>query len=474
MDIWIKTLLLQSGICVVSIILGVAVLRLSLASAILAAVLVTPVPLFKVSAGTAGFIYAADLLAIVLLLRRLFGGAVEEARATLLIRLSFLMLVLLPALSTLLGYAVNPQERGLNFVFLNLARGFAYFVVFSAFVGRANREVHPDSILVVQCVAFWLVACCGLVHYLAGVDLDLWNRQLGVEQGILSGGFGGGFMGLYRGAVGAWGMAIVGITPVVFAQRRFGGIVTPAIVVTVMGSIMAVGSRQGAVIGGLSLIIGYVMAVRSRPAGMRVGAFLRGMGSIGLLGILVVAGWGAFSPYSFQRFVVRRFDFLLDPALAVEMAKARTSATPFAVENVTGNAQTFLVGVGYGLEGGSSGLGSGLRMVMIDSEILMTWQEGGILLLMVYAAFLVMLRFRWQHRNWPADAHERTVVGAAVVALYGGIALLYGHFFIMNVHASEAPIAYWNWALFGIAVGLTSKHTQQPQVEVPQPISHVF
>ncbi|MGE5609754.1 MAG: hypothetical protein ACM359_10905 [Bacillota bacterium] len=467
MDIWTKTLLLQSGICALSIFIGVAVLKLSLASAVLAAVLVTPVPVFKVSPGSAGFIYTADLLAIMLIVKRLFSGPVAGSRATLLEGLGFAILVCLPVASTVLGYLAAPEGRGYNFIAMNLARGFAYFVVFSESIRYVEREPRPDSMLVVQCIAFWLVACCGLAQHGLGVDLDLWNTVRGLNVGKATGEYGGGFMGLYRGAVGAWGIAIVGITPVVFAHRRFGTVVIPMIVVTIMGSILAVGSRQGAVIGCFTLVIGYVVAVQSRPAGMRVGALFRGMGSIVLLGILVSIGWGAVSPYHFQKFVSRRFEFVLDPARAVEMAKARTSAMPLAIENVTGNAQTFLVGVGYGLEGGEGSLGQGLYMVMLDSEIMTVWQLGGIVLLGAYLVFLLLLRLRLRHKNWPEAASLQTVSGAAVVALYGGIALLYGHFFIMNVHAAEAPIAYWNWALFGLAVGLASPRIMQQEVEMP-------
>jgi hypothetical protein len=467
MDIWTKTLLLQSGICAVSIFVGVVILRLSLASAVLAAVLVTPVPVFKVSPGAAGFIYAADLLAMVLILHRLFSGTAAGVRATLLEGLGFSILVILPVASTVLGYLAAPEGRGYNFIALNLARGFAYFVVFSQFIRHVEREPQPDSMLVVQCISFWLVACCGLAQHGLGVDVDLWNAVRGFNMNQSTGEYGGGFMGLYRGAVGAWGIAIVGITPVVFAHRRFGTLLIPVIVITVMGSILAVGSRQGAVIGGILLLIGYMMAVRSRPAGMRVGAFFRGIGSIVLLGVLVSIGWGVVSPYNFQRFVSRRFEFVLDPTRAVEMAKNRTTAMPAAVQNVMGNAQTFLVGVGYGLESGESGVGGGLHMVMIDSEIMTVWQLGGVVLLGAYIAFLMLLRLRLRRNNWPEDAGPRVVIGAAVVALYGGIALLYGHFFIMNVNAAEAPIAYWNWTLFGIAVGLTSPRMAQQETEVP-------
>jgi hypothetical protein len=83
---------------------------------------------------------------------------------------------------------------------------------------------------------------------------------------------------------------------------------------------------------------------------------------------------------------------------------------------------------------------------------------GGTLLLAGYLLFLLRMRLRLRERCWPPEDSARAAIGAAIVVLYGGLMLMYGHFFIMTTFAHEAPIAYWTWAVFGTAVGLCSRN----------------
>jgi len=456
MDLWSRVLLLQALISAGTILIGVAFLRLSLTTSVLAAVLVTPVPLFKVSPGAAGFIYVADLLAVFWLVSRLLRTSQqspgEPGRG--LGALAFLLLVALPVVSTAIGYVSNAEMRSIKPVLLSLFRGVAYYVVFSSLMRHALRERNPERLLALQCIAFGLVACCGLAQYVAGIDLDLWNVVREIKTRAYGTDFGGGFMGLYRGAVGGWSVAILAIAPVVFMRIRGGTLLMPLIVAVVFASILAVGSRQGAVIGAIALMVGLVISMRCMPQSQRLGHMVRQVGAVAFLALLLMAGWGVFSPYSFEKFVWRRFQPLLDPTTAIDMARRRSGAMPVAMANVLSDPHVFLIGTGYGLEANVGTMGPGPRLILVDGEFLNVWQLGGIVQLGAYLLFLLWLRLHLRRSNLNRDDDSGPIVsGAAIAALYAGVLLLYGHFFLLNTHANQAPVAYWNWALFGLAVG---------------------
>ena len=91
--------------------------------------------------------------------------------------------------------------------------------------------------------------------------------------------------------------------------------------------------------------------------------------------------------------------------------------------------------------------------------------------LIAYALFLVTLARRLRLSEPFADSTRSTVV-AAKVGLASGILLIYGHFFLLHVQYSQAPVAYWNWALFGVAIG-TVIHAKRPCLsEIAAPIAN--
>ncbi|MCY2952923.1 MAG: hypothetical protein NTU53_13245 [Planctomycetota bacterium] len=472
MEIWIRVLVLQAGIFAFSTLVGVLLFRLPLLSSMLAAVLISPAPLFQVSPGAAGFIYAGDLLVIVLLIQRFLGGSASVGpQARLLRLLAFLTVVLLPALSTVLGYLVDSENRLYKPICLGIFRAIGYYITFSAFIRRAGHNSRADSELAVQCIAFWLIACCGLAQFATGIDLDLWTtiRHLGLSK--TSGGYGRGFMGMYRGAVGAFGVGILAVLPVVFAGRRFASIVLPGIAAMILATTLAVGSRQGVMIGIMVFFLGLGMGVRARPPGYRLRAFVQGSAGLVILGSIGLIGWAAYAPYEFQKFVGRRFATLTDPDKVVEVVQKRDPRFPHAFDNVTSSPYVFLLGTGYGLEYGQTVGGRGaLSVIYVDSEIMYVWQLGGTLLLAGYLVFLIRMRLRLRERCWPPEDSARAAIGAAIVVLYGGLMLMYGHFFIMTTSSHEAPIAYWTWAVFGTAVGLCSRRpVDDANAEMLQP-----
>ena len=163
----------------------------------------------------------------------------------------------------------------------------------------------------------------------------------------------------------------------------------------------------------------------------------------------------------------RRFDFILDPYRTTQAIRSRSAVLPVAWENITSNPQTFVAGIGYGMEQ-LHAYGAGPKLVYVDCEILMVWQIGGTLLIAAYGTYLLFLRMRLRGGNWPAAVPERVCIGAAIVALYGGIMLMYGHFFILTTYSHEAPIAYWNLALFGMAVAACSRPREEASVEAEE------
>ncbi len=468
MEIWIRVLILQAGVFALSTVVGVLLFRLPLMTAILASLLVAPTPLFKVSAGAAGFIYVGDLLAIVLLARMMLGGAGPAAPHTKGLRaLVFATVIVLPVISTVLGFMVDSENRLYKPVLLGIMRSIGYYAVFAAFIRRTARSERPDSELALQCTAFFLISLCGLAQFATGINLDLWTtiRQLGIAE--TRDAYGRGFMGMYRGAVGAFGVGIMAVLPVVMTGRRLASITLPVMAATVLAVMMAVGSRQGVMIGLLVFFLGLAMSVRARPAGSRLRAFVQGSAGLFLLMAIGLIGWAAYAPYGFQKYVGRRFEALMDPEKVMEAVQKRDRRFPQAFSNVISNPHLFLIGAGYGVEFSQAiGGGGELSMIYVDSEIMFTWQLGGTLLLGAYTLLLLKLRLQMRQRHWVAYEPARAAVGAAIVVLYGGILLMYGHFFILTTASHEAPIAYWTWALFGTAAGFCSR---QPR-EATQPL----
>jgi hypothetical protein len=87
-------------------------------------------------------------------------------------------------------------------------------------------------------------------------------------------------------------------------------------------------------------------------------------------------------------------------------------------------------------------------------------QSNGGLFLLCYIFFLYQLRVRLRKPFRPKESSGASYVFSAVLALYAGILLMWGHFFLMNIGPSQAPVAYWNWALLGGAVGLCTQSSK--------------
>lgn len=464
LKVWITVSALQAVIFLASMFVGMLVLRLRFWTCFLATALVLPVPVFQASrtGDTSGWIFAADVVAVICFVKMLVSRPNIDPDVRMqyrrLLYVALLIALLLPAFSTVVGAIMSSDPRNHKHLAVGLVRGLAYWVTFRTFILVGLREAAPARILSVQCFAFWLVSLCGLVQYSPlEVELDLFSQARGFElHEEFFGGFGGGYMGMYRGAVGAWSAGILGIVPVVLSRRRWGVVLMPIMATTILGGLLAVGSRQGIMIGSAAFLIGLLVSVRGMPAGYRAGAFFRGAGGVVALGIVAVLAWQTISPVGLHEYVANRFDILADPAELIYKIKHRDPDHPMAVKIITSNPHVFLIGTGLGTTVKKAADVHGLQRQFVDGEFLFVWQLGGVVIMIGYALFMILMRVQLRRRFWPDDLERRLAVSAAIVPWYVGLMLMYGHYFILTTEYFEAPVAHWNWAVFGMAVGIAS------------------
>lgn len=455
-DIWQRVQLLQVAVVIAAMVFGTLFLRMRLWQAGLATVLALPAPLMQVAGGAGSWVFPADALVPILIVAALIGllpPVDEQSRRdnrTLLL-LALLVLVVVPALSTLLGFFINPQPRLLKFMALPLVRSVGFYVVFRMFVLRF-RNLPVQQFLLLQCLVLTAIFALGLAQYSLRIDLDLWRavQPRTNPDGVRLIEYGGGFMGLYRGAVGAWAAGILAVMPLVMANRAGWNIVFPLSALTILGGVLAVGSRQGLAIGVVALVIGLVMAGRAFGGGRT----LRVLGNVTiallLLAPLVVIAWSRVADEKLGLYVLRRFEVVFDLARLLEEAANRDPRIWLALKNVFSDPYVFLLGIGYGVEY-LVAVPGGHIMVFVDSEIFSVWQVGGTLLLSLYIWFLVLMRTRLRRWNWPEDDHGRIAAAAGIVVFYAGLMLMWGHFSLMTPYANQAPVAYWQWSILGLA-----------------------
>ncbi|MFA6133506.1 MAG: hypothetical protein WC869_05770 [Phycisphaerae bacterium] len=455
--LWIRVLLLQTLICVVMVPIGRLFLGLRWRSACLAVVLTLPVPLFKVSPGTAGLVFSADLVALVFLLMWAAGSLkwrLDCGRPPgFLTMMASAILVFLPIFSTLMGYLFySDVPREIKFIALNTMRLIGYLIVFRSMMMKMQLEQHPDRFVILQCLTFVAVAACGLIQYVFKVNLDLWYEIQGTDTSAV--GFGGGFMGLYRGTVGAYSIGILAALTMLMPRVRLGLLLASVSTIVIFGGMLAVGTRQGVVIGVFALCLSLSLSVSSLPPGHRVGTFFKSLGLVLLMGTLTAVLASVALPSAFREWVSMRFTGLETVGSVVDLAKSRdVTGMSAAFQNLVSHPMMMFFGMGEGTEWRTGSV----FVVQVDSEFFNVWQIGGFPLLMAYFIFLVALMVKLRHYRSLTDPANRVCVAAAFAVLASSIPLLYGHFFLLNPNAANTPVGYWDWALFGGALGILTK-----------------
>jgi hypothetical protein len=170
---------------------------------------------------------------------------------------------------------------------------------------------------------------------------------------------------------------------------------------------------------------------------------------------------GKLSDTRFNQWVGRRFSQFSELNSAGDVATlAMSRGAPIneAWNNMINSPMIMIFGAGFGVEQVVAVYG-GAHVVLLDCEILQIWQIGGIFVILLYAALLISLWIMLRPRNWPTALPQRITAASARVVLVGGVMLMWGHFFLMNFHSSQAPVGYWCWSTLGLALAMLQEQT---------------
>jgi hypothetical protein len=465
MTFWTLPTAIEVAIIVLCLVIGVRGFRLRLRSAAVALVLLCPVPLVYLVASDNSAVFASDVLGVACLLwlalsPKQLQAVFADRIAHLPVALASLLLVVIPSVSTLLGLVATGQGNW-KLIVLGLLRDSGYFGLFCAAIRFRNRAEEINQMIALQCIAFSLICCCGILQNLTGVDLTLAGAS-DTLTGYLASDSAAGFMGLYRGAVGAWGAAMLGLIPLVLFRRSFGWLIAPACMLAVLSGILLTGSRQGLVIGLIAAVIGTMGALAASQRGASVGIrAILAVAALALGGLFIL---GVSANTSYDTWINARFGSLLDSASIVDQAADRDSKIWPAIDRWYGNPLSVqMLGAGRGRL--SQDTSDGQRdIVYVDSELVWQLQESGLVIIVTYLFFLIALARRFRRATRTKDASHTTML-AAKVALITGICLTYGHFFLLHVQTAQAPVAFWNWALFGTAIGVAIRAKRGGRVQ---------
>lgn len=138
---------------------------------------------------------------------------------------------------------------------------------------------------------------------------------------------------------------------------------------------------------------------------------------------------------------------------------------PLILDRVANAPENYLIGLGYGRVI-SEAMGSGLDLIYVDSELLWTLQQTGFIGIISYVLMIAIILSRVAkggRRGGGGDQLDKIVMGGSLVCV--GIFLTYGHFFLLHVQSSQAPVAYWNWLMLGFCMATPSHFRVNLKVE---------
>lgn len=273
--------LIQFLITIGAITIGRVIYKLSPLVGLFSALLVCPVPIFVVGMSSAGFIYFSDLIGLLVLLVVLAKGrfdisTISGGRVTY--GMVVITLVIIPLVASIVTTMRDGNGDG-RWILLGLFRGISYVFIF---VAASKYAVdHPEKIKSVVCVqAITITSVCGIgiLQFFLNLNLDLWNEYANYDFTEWIGGFGHGFMGLYRGAIGAWTAGMAAVIISVTNRQRFGALLAALFIIFGLAANVLVGSRQGLVGTLIGLIISLILGVRNKKNKIRshsAGIFFR-------------------------------------------------------------------------------------------------------------------------------------------------------------------------------------------------------
>jgi len=452
--LWTIPTAIEIAILAICLVIARSGLRLRLRSATAALLLMCPVPLAYVVAGGNSALFMSDAVGVFCLFwlampRNRNQSLFADKTARLPVMLAALLLVVLPSVSTALGVAATGKGDW-KLIAVGLFRGCAYLGLFCAAIHFGKRGEEVDKLIAIQCIAFALICCCGILQAYTGLDLTLPSPTTSVLQGDLAADSSSGFMGLYRGAIGGWGAVVLGVIPLVLFRRRYGWVIAPACMLAVLTGIILAGSRQGLFIGLIAALLGTLGAL-ANGRGKRPGS-VRALVAVAVLALGGLCLYSTTASTSYDSWINYRFGSLFGLTTVGDQVAGRDDRMAYAIDRwLTNSMMVQVLGAGRGR------LSDGIttypgEVGYVDSEVVWQLQENGLAALLAYGFFLVTLARRLRLYE-PSTDSSRSTVRAAKVGLVSGILLIYGHFFLLHVQYSQAPVAYWNWALLGVAIG---------------------
>ena len=399
--------------------------------------------------GTTGAIYLADSgrslwhaggLAVCI-------NGLEEDHAPNVLTLT--LLVIYPLLSSLF-WILNGSVAFFEMKVLTLISGrfFLYLVVYQGFHMLMSSSDSSRRVFLLQLLMFGLLCTAGLAQHTLGFDLDLWT-SIDLQETPLNESYGVGFMGLYRGAVGAWGALVLGVATAMLVHRMRSAVILSALCVVVFASMFLAGSRQGVIIGLCALCFGLWNSLQHKRRAVHITAAVV---LLAILGLSVVRMHSILKDNTtVEEWFAKRFEPLLQPESAFQAYVDRDLDKQLRILE---SAKTLfrndplllLLGRPYAAdpeEAGQTGF------IAVDSEVLNLFQQYGILYLILYALFVFRL---WQAMN-PASRASWQGAQLAVAGrtlLVTGLLLSVGHFLLLHAGPATAPVAYWAWSLLGV------------------------
>lgn len=422
---------------------------------------VTPVPVFGLTGGVGGFLYFSDFLGVlcfVELVRARFS-AVGSLRSIVQLRVMvFVLCIVLPLISVVLAY-INGVSGDFRYVILGLVRGSLYLSVFWYCSSRL-RITPEDLALSLRCQLCLMAIYCGLGvgQYFFGYSVDYWNDVRALEGVMTEEGYGGGFMGLYRGAVGAWVALLLSVSSFAFFFNRGcrAVAVLPYIMVTgvCLAGALIVGSRQGVVFGLLGSSLG-ALAVgwKSSSSQTRRGVLFGSVGSVLFILMTISFAAAAFAETDLMEWFGSRFGLFFGEGEVVSEVASRDPRFLAVLEKITSFPMAYIFGVSEVAMVPEVG-GALYELVYVDSELLWTLQKIGVVGLVFYAVFFFKFAAAFLFVSNRLGAALRcfdcaVMVGVPVLMICGF--LVYGHYSLLHVQSSHAPVAYCSWLILGVA-----------------------
>jgi hypothetical protein len=402
---------------------------------LIASVFVFSVPIFKISPGSAGFIYLQDIVClffVLIMAKKLYSNG----KITSNITFPFLLLCFLPITLSFLGaisFGVNEEKRLILFI-------IRYVGFFGAFLlGNYVAKKHTESthqLVYFQFIVICFITSVTIFQYIFNVNLDLWNevRKIDLyEDGV--GIVGGGVMGLYRGSVGAVAAFSLCIIPFIYTKNNHNKILTLAFIS--LFSVALTGSRQGVFFGLLALLLSFYL-IRKEVNYLRI---------ILPLCLLLTTAIFIYNVYLINSMLldvlVNRFDIskLIDNIGTREEHKLSEFY----------NSYRDLLELIFGR-------GIGNMPILVESEYLNTFSWGGVFTCIIYGMYLFILLLRGMKRSLSTNMYLQKKGMALVLLTLIGILVLRQQFFILSPGSTGAVLAYLLWFWIGL---LDNRSTMQ-------------